>query len=782
MSITRIVAICLAAALGMMCRARAATTQPAEESKHLHADTRSNYVHRISIYDEAGKMIRAADAKGRPYSPAVTCGKCHEYDQISRGWHFNAASAKSHGRPGEPWILTDATTRTQIPLSYRSWPGLMRPGEAGLSDWDFLVNFARHLPGGGVGEMPEAPKDRRRVVGKLEIDCMACHTGDGSYDASERARQMPLQNFRWAPTVAAGLGLIHGTPAGKLLPDDWDPKLADDPDADQKPAPTIKYNKAKFDPEDHVTFAVTRRIPPERCYFCHTTTPGPVVARGRWHGDQDVHLTAGLTCVDCHRHGLDHAITRGYEKEAGERGDPTLASLTCRGCHLGVDGAAAAPVALGGRLGAPKPLHLGLPSIHLEKLSCTACHSGPWPGAKPELVHTALAHALGFTSYTRNVNSPPGIVQPIFLRLDGQITPHKAIWPNYWGYLADQKVVPASPDEVRKLAGTALPPVREGLAEGATPLSPERIVKVLAAMAGNKGRKGQPVYVSGGRIHRLTPDGVLASADHPAAAPYAWPLAHDVRPASQSLGIRGCADCHSTDAPIYFATVTPPGPADPAKAAVKAMHEMRGEGKTIPWLFAVSFIFRPMLKIISFGAVAVVLAVLALYGLRGLGELMAASRRPATAGASAEETARGFGRLNALVYIVLAACSAALALTGLGTMFALASPMTGLTLMAHCTAAGGMAAMLALAALGLADRSRPNAAGRNGNAPALSCWAFWAMLVSGVVVVLSAVLPMTPIPTQEQQHLLYETHRFSSIAFVAAMVLHLLGLMKSRRA
>jgi len=769
----------LAALSSMLWHARAATTQPAEQSQHLHADSRSNYVHRISIYDEAGTVIRAADAKGRPYSPQKTCGKCHEYDVISRGWHFNAAAGKAPGRPGEPWILTDPTTRTQIPVSYRSWPGAMRPGDVGLSDWEFLLNFARHLPGGGVGEPSDTPKDRRRIVGKLEIDCLICHTADGSYDASERARQMALQNFRWAPTVAAGLGLIHGTPAAKLLPDDWDPKLADDPDADQKPAPAIKYNKARFDPEDHVVFSVSRRIPPERCYFCHTIMPGSVVARGRWHGDQDVHLQAGLTCVDCHRHGMDHAITRNYEKEAVERGDPTLASLTCRGCHLGVEGAAAPPVALGGRLGAPKPAHLGLPSIHLEKLSCTACHSGPWPGAEPELVHTALAHALGATSYTRNVNSPPGIVQPLFLRVDGRITPHKAVWPNYWGYLADNRVLPILPEEVRKRAGAALPPVREGVAEGSAPLPQERVAKVLSALAADKSRKGEPVYVSGGRIHRLTPDGVLSAADHPAAAPYTWALAHDVRPASQSLGARGCSDCHDTDAPVYFATVTPPGPADPARSVKKAMHEMRGEGGTIPRLFAMSFIFRPMLKVISFGAAAIVLAVLALYGLRGMGELMAASRRTGPA-ATLETAPRDFGRLNAAIYALLIACSAVLALTGLGTMFALASPMTGLVLMLHCTAAGGMAGMLALLALGLADRSRPNAAGQSGNLPALSCWAFWAMLVTGIVVVLSAVLPMTPIPTQEQQHLLYETHRFTSIAFVAAMVLHILGLIRRR--
>ena len=52
----------------------------------------------------------------KPISLARTCGKCHsDYDVMQQGWHFNFANpGVAHGRRGEPWILTDAQTRTQL--------------------------------------------------------------------------------------------------------------------------------------------------------------------------------------------------------------------------------------------------------------------------------------------------------------------------------------------------------------------------------------------------------------------------------------------------------------------------------------------------------------------------------------------------------------------------------------------------------------------------------------------------------------------------------------------
>ena len=91
-------------------------------------------------------------------------------------------------------------------------------------------------------------------------------------------------------------------------------------------------------------------------------------ARAEERSCRDVHLTAGLLCVDCHRNGMDHMMARGYDGEAGERADAGLAAFSCAGCHLGVEGASQAELAQGGRYAAPRPEHWGLPPVHLRSL------------------------------------------------------------------------------------------------------------------------------------------------------------------------------------------------------------------------------------------------------------------------------------------------------------------------------------------------------------------------------------------------------------------------------
>src|SRR6266542_4732425 len=123
--------------------------------ENLKTESRMAHMHHIPLRDDDGQIIslpkpfdatgNPQEARANPYSPAQTCGKCHEYEAIGRGWHFNAAKGNAKpGRPGEPWILTDPATRTQIPLSYRGWAGTFKPADLGLNDFDFLMVFARH--------------------------------------------------------------------------------------------------------------------------------------------------------------------------------------------------------------------------------------------------------------------------------------------------------------------------------------------------------------------------------------------------------------------------------------------------------------------------------------------------------------------------------------------------------------------------------------------------------------------------------------------------------------
>ncbi|MBI5396707.1 MAG: hypothetical protein HZA91_15545 [Verrucomicrobia bacterium] len=641
---------------------------PPAPGDNLRTESRSPHLHRIPLRDADGQFIpppaalneqgTSQEVRANPYSPAQTCGRCHEYEMIGGGWHFNSAKASVNpGRPGEPWILTDTATHTQLPLSYRGWPGTFKPSEIGLTDFDFVTTFARHLPGGGVGEPAKGKIDakdarmrRLLVTGTMEIDCLICHEMSGHYDHVARFRAMNVENIRWAPSVGAGLGTLGAGRTAKSIADFWKP--AGPPPAN---LPMLKYDRTKLDAENHVTFDVTRKPSANNCYYCHTSDSQ--IGDARWHSDRDVHIRGGMSCVECHRNGVDHMVVRGYEGETKDRqvsaamvelraklilrDDATISeadargcaeqqlkdemslaeTFSCRGCHYGSDAAKDTAAQLGGRLGAPKPLHKGLPPVHLEKLACTACHSGPFPTNAPQIVHTSRAHKLGLPAPVRTANTPPVIVQPVFLRgQDGRIAPHKMVWPSYWGQLKAGKVTPMLPAEVSRKAKEDLPSQSpEEVARDpyyTKPLTNRQIRDVLGALSGDS-PNGQPVFVAAGRLFRLV-NGKLASEEHDAARPYAWALAHDVRPASQALGARGCSDCHSDDSPVYFAKVTSRGPVESKNRTAREMWAFRGDDRTLASIFAFTFKFRPMLKYIGFASALIVLGVLLSYGFAGL--------------------------------------------------------------------------------------------------------------------------------------------------------------------
>ena len=640
------------------------------QEENRKVDSRSTFVHRINLRDERGAPINLKDEKGNvpPYSPMQTCAVCHPSTLISHGWHFNAMDPSVNpGRQGEPWFIVDATTRTQVPVSYRNWPGLFRPEQFGMTPFQFALAFGRHLPGGGPGvrtDIPD-PKARWQFSGRLEIDCMICHSANNHHDPAERARQIDIgQNLKYAPTVAMGLGEVRGQ-AKNIEPDEEDPASAQ---------LKVLYHKPHFDNEGRAYIDVVRTPPAQRCYYCHTVNAVGKDQPGLWHRDTDVHLVSGLNCVDCHRAGIEHQDTRGYEWEHKDRNDPRLATLSCAGCHLGAhqagapaNGSVTAP--LGGKLGSPMPDHKGLPTIHFEKLSCTACHSGPWPtAAATNRIQTSLAHALGNERPTRVAETLPQLVEPVFLRgADGKIAPHRMVWPNYWGWMDGDTVTPIPPEVVKRVAGAALPALRETSKDAWTPLPDDKVLAVLeklsstdfrlprvqqgattqagtqpttspatqastrpataAADPGAPKGAGQAVYISGGKLFSRA-DGKLAMKTHAAAEPYAWPLGHDVRPASQSLGVRGCADCHSSEGAIYFGQVAAIGPIKPEAAVITTNAELRGDSPALQRIWNLAFAGRTLMKILVFACAAVLIAVLLTYGVRTLGVLL--SRRRAT--------------------------------------------------------------------------------------------------------------------------------------------------------
>lgn len=589
--------------------------------------SRSNFVHLIPLLAEpvAGKepdQIHPDSDPVLPFSTKQTCGACHGYDKISTGWHFNAIDPNVNpGRKGQPWIFADPTSATQIPLSYRKWPGTFRPEQIGLTPMAFLQSFGRQMPGGGIGEMVDKsdnPEEvlKSEVTGKLEINCLACHDGNPEMDmggASGYSIQVILRgNYRWAATASCEFAYVTGSTKG--LPNEYDFRAPfTSGDSKLKP-PVVAYRKEAFGHNDWAGFDIRLEPPKQRCYFCHSNVDVKDGETEKWFRDEDVHLAAGLICADCHRNGLDHNIVRGYASEPCNSTNPLAANTSCEGCHLGTKGKK--PDA--GRFTAPTPKHAGIPTVHFDKLTCTACHSGPWPADETIHTKTARAHALGIAGASKEGEILPHLLYPVFAKgQDGKIGVFKLFWPAYWATMSNGNVTPLAMETVKSATSRVITKTAFSKTGSWPDLKDEDVIKILTALGEKVDAGAKPVYITGGKLYSLDAGGKLVSADSKMAEPYMWPIAHDIRPAAQSLGVRNCQDCHTTNSPFLFGLVSVDSPLKNLTA--KEMVAFENLPRCYTKAFAFSFVFRPWLKVVAILSSLVILGVLVLYALKALG-------------------------------------------------------------------------------------------------------------------------------------------------------------------
>ena len=72
----------------------------------------------------------------------------------------------------------------------------------------------------------------------------------------------------------------------------------------------------------------------------------------------------------------------------------------------------------------------------------------------------------------------------------------------------------------------------------------------------------QAVFVSGGQAYARDGEKFVAIQNERLSDyvdPYAWPIAHNVRPARQSLGATGCTECHSESSMFFDMQLKPVG-------------------------------------------------------------------------------------------------------------------------------------------------------------------------------------------------------------------------------
>jgi hypothetical protein len=120
------------------------------------------------------------------------------------------------------------------------------------------------------------------------------------------------------------------------------------------------------------------------------------------------------------------------------------------------------------------------------------------------------------------------------------------------------------------------------------------------------------------------------------------------------------------------------------------------------------------------------------------------------------------------IYALTMLAGAALALTGLGISVVLGQAMHGWWLMLHASAAPAFAVGLVAVVVCFAHQCRFNDGGST-----FSAWQkflFWVMAGAGLVVILSAVVPMTPLFGTPVQNLLPEVHRYSSLVLAMAAI------------
>ena len=449
-------------------------------------------IHRLALMDELGDAIMPATPGALPVSTRQTCNQCHDYAAIASGWHFNMCCTNTPaGRPSEPWFLVDALSGSQIPMGLRNGPGLYKPGQLGMSNWEFVLAFGRHMPGGSIADPEDryaegGPKSRWEVSGPIEINCFACHSQDKEYDHSEWVRLISRQNFRWAMTGALGLGEVLGM--GSRMDDYWGMLRGLNPDDSMfKVPPHMNYDLTKFDSKNRTVLELGKPRS-ENCLSCHSATQAGMDAKDI---DGDVHLRAGMSCADCHRNGIEHTTARGFVGDNTGAMDKTRATASCTGCHNGTATAKA------GRFGAPAPKHVGYPLVHFEKLNCTVCHSGVTEGGDLAQVRTSRSNRMGVYGRARWATPQPFIVEPVFVKDgNGKLTPSRMAWPAYWGEAKGDAVTPINPERVNELC-KGLFDVRE------------QVGTILVTLAANPNIPGKPAWVMDKMVYQANVDGVI---------------------------------------------------------------------------------------------------------------------------------------------------------------------------------------------------------------------------------------------------------------------------------
>jgi hypothetical protein len=563
------------------------------------------------LKDEGGNIIDPVRNinTDKPYSPKQTCGTkdCHDYNKITKGFHFTQGKGEkvpdlfakrynwvsSPGNYGGTWCSPAPLYRQLAPK---------RNADARMIDmtsFDFVTATCGNChPGGGPLEYDREGnrydeymkqqgmkagdengldgdyfKARWSDTGVIEADCLLCHMPE--YNFKERNKQLANLNFRWAATAGSGFGNVDGSIK------------------DSKPV-KVTYDKSKFDEEGKVIVHIAPETRNETCLQCHKK-PDWKKRGAAFSSRTDVHIAAGLRCVDCHASGSKavdkrvrgkevHQFGKGDDPSGWVRNDLDNSMRTCENCHIA------------GWRNAPKASHAWLPPFHMETLSCQACHIpsravksalvqasdvfNPAPRITPPPKHiwTFYDQEMNFWNHYGELDlftamdQPTDVTRPTLIRYKGKIYPGNRVHSSWVGFDEDGKKglnqlfmkdffqmwMQHKADPVKNYPDLAL--IKDDNNDGIIEVNrPEEIDALLTSVKNFLGNTGFPlvgkrlVWVSDSKAYYSSKESRELPREEYEATAYAsvYKFSHDIAPAKAALGAGGCTDCHRAGSPFF---------------------------------------------------------------------------------------------------------------------------------------------------------------------------------------------------------------------------------------
>lgn len=569
------------------------------------------------LKDDAGSIIDPIHGLNadKPYSPKQTCGAvgCHDYDKITKGYHFTQGAgeqptasqaeriqwASSPGNYGGNWCSPAPLYRYLSPKENDN------PKTMDLTSFSFITAGCGNChPGGGSAEYDRNGNRYDKFMtekgyiaggdndfdgdyyqahwnssGAMEGDCMICHQPE--YNFSERKKQLSNFNFKWTPTAATGWATVTGS-------------------IQKNESVKVAYNASLFDADGKMSPHIVREPRNNACLECHAQ-PGWKKRGANFSARTDVHLRAGLKCVDCHPAGskaLDkrineremHQIAKGDDPGGLVRNDLDNTMLDCDYCHSN------------GHLGAPVAKHSWLPPLHLDNIACQTCHI-PQRTVKPALFQagdvfnpgtkipskgkhlwTFYGPDMQYYNHYGNMemmgydDKPTDPFTPVLARYKGKIYPVNQIhsaWPAIETKGKPGLMQPKMGD-IYKMWTThfkdstkyvELSKIKDDNDDGVIEVNRhEEIDALITAVTSMLNAIQYPM--DGKRVVWAMNDRIYASgAEYRTIPKKEWEASaygnvhtynHDIYSAKTALGVNGCTDCHSADSPFFASVVQYP--------------------------------------------------------------------------------------------------------------------------------------------------------------------------------------------------------------------------------